>query len=116
MKRGSITLITFALLFFTACKKNESDVQGMVRYVDDQGFYHTADSATIILYEKDTTGSVVMSTSTDEDGIYQIQDIADGQYRVYGELMIDSNTVYKGVSSKFSCKGAELVAAPFDLD
>lgn len=116
MKRTVLLILVAVGFSLTSCKKNESTVQGHVWYIDSAGFYHDAVGASITLFSPDTNGTASMTTMTDDLGNYQFMNVADGEHRVYGELMIDSNNVYTGVSEELMTKGAEIVPAEFTLD
>ncbi|UKN02406.1 hypothetical protein K6119_02585 [Paracrocinitomix mangrovi] len=116
MKYFGAVLILSTALFTVSCKKNASTFQGQVRYIDSNGAYHIADSAMITLHKNDT-GKVAEYTSyADEEGIFQIQNVADGIWVAKGELWLDTLTQYVGITKKLECKGKDIVAAPIDME
>ena len=110
-----LSLFAFALMT-VSCKKDASEFQGKVRYIDSLGAYHVADSVVITFHDKDTSAPVALTTYTDGEGIYLISDVPDGIWVLKAQLAIDSNTVYSGFTEKLECKGKDFIAAPIDME
>ena len=115
MKKIGFLLFIPLLLPFASCKKDESKVQGMVRYIDSTGAYFSADSAMISVHNKDTSAAAELTENTDAEGIYFLEGVPDGQWVVRAYLQVDSNTTYIGVSEKFECYGKDFVGAKIDM-
>lgn len=112
----ALLFTSFILLAgFMSCKKDASQFQGMVRYIDSTGAYYPAPGATITFHEKDSSKAIVYTGSTDAEGIYNMTGIADGQWVVKATLMVDSTLTYIGISNKLECKGQDFIAAPIDM-
>ena len=115
MKKVIILSLAVFALVFVSCKKNESQIQGMVRYIDSAGIYYPADSAIITVHSKDTSAAIEMTGSTASDGIYLLGNVPDGDWVVRAVLQVDSNTTYVGISERFLCKRKDFIAAPIDM-
>lgn len=115
MKKIGLILMLPVLISFSSCKKDESKVQGMVRYIDSTGAYFPADSALITIHNKDTSAEAALTGNTDAEGIYLLEGVPDGQWVVRAVLMPDTNTTYIGVSEKFECYGKDFIGAQIDM-
>ena len=78
MKKGIIIALAAFGLVAVSCKKDASEFQGMVRYVDSLGVYHVADSAVITFHDKDTSAPISLTAYTNAEGIYYATDVPDG--------------------------------------
>lgn len=115
MKKWVLVPLAICCSVMIGCKKDASQFQGMVRYVDSLGAYHTADSALITIHNKDTSAPAELTGYTDTEGIYLLSDVPDGIWVVRAVLELDSTTTYLGVSKKMECYGKDFVAAPIDM-
>jgi hypothetical protein len=115
MKKALVITVTILAFITLSCKKNASQFQGQVRFVDSTGAYFPADSAIITIHKNDTAKAATLTSTADGEGIYLITDVPDGVWVVKGVLMIDSNTTYVGVTSKFESSGKDFIAAPVDM-
>ena len=115
MKKAIILSVLGFSMIFVGCKKDQSEIQGMVRYIDSAGIYYPANSAIITVHSKDTSASIQMTGNTDGDGIYYLTNVPDGDWVLRAVLQVDSNTTYIGVSQRFECKRSDFIAAPIDM-
>lgn len=115
MKKIFVFGMAFGLVAITSCKKDASQIQGQVRYIDSTGMYWPAAGAVMTLHENDTSKSATMSVTANAEGIYNMTSVPDGVYVVMGTLMVDSTLTYVGVSNKFECSKKDFVASPVDM-
>jgi len=115
MKKGIIISLMTVALIAVSCKKDASQFQGMVRYVDSTGAYYPADSAIITFHDKDTSAPATITSYTNAEGIYHVTDVPDGIWVVRAVLEIDSNLTYLAVSDRVEAYGKDFVAVALDM-
>jgi len=110
--KGLFFLLLVLVLSMSSCKKDKNIVKGTVTYVNLLGVEKVASGATIYLMVNDT--DYESTTTTDADGKYEFNPVADGKYHVEGEITF-SPVTYVGASEEFFAEKKDVIEADLVL-